>query len=207
MSKNKDLASNPHYDNIYSQGGVAAPSGATLRKYFRAPKEAKRKDTLDGNFLTISEGTLNDTLYGTTDYHEAMMNNIAMMREGEPVWTFRKRSKSQRKIDNQAFGYTQRIREIYGVNKKDTYYVYKLEERAEENQKRLEKTLALKILALEEIDKNWFKGYLPHRMYRIIKKQAKISLDLADKEYKAKGGKDSEIRKKALDYMIAELKK
>lgn len=206
-SKNMGTVSNPHYDDLYSQGGVVAPSGATLRKFFGAPKQRKRQKIPTGEPGTLSEGTLRISLYGAIDYHDAMMDNIEKMHEGESVWTFRKLPKSQRKIDMHAFEYIQKIREIYGVDKRNIYYRQKLKEIVKENQEGLETPLALKILALEEIDKKWFKGYLPSEMYGIIKKQAEKSLDSADKRYFSKSGKDLQIRKKALDYIIAELKK
>lgn len=159
--------------------------------------------------LTIGwEDTLqyDSDLHQVTDYHEAMMENIARMRAGEPVWTFRDRSKSQRKLHVQSFTYVQQLRRFYGVDKKDRYERRILKSKIIEHAEKLPTKLAIRLFALERIDTDWFKGYLHSKTYDIIKQKAIRSLELADIRYKKGTGKDpSPIRAKALDYEVKAL--
>lgn len=193
------------------QGSVAAPSKSTKNKFYSQARErsSRKEDGLhvSGEFfpLTIGwEDTLqyDSNLHPVTDYHEAMMNNIAMMREGEPVWSFRDRPKSQKTIRVQSFNYVQQLREFYGIDKKDRYERRILKSKITESLKRLPKKLAVRFFALEEIDKEWSKGYLHPKTYGLIKEKAEKSLRLADIEYRTKWGDPEPVRKKAIDYEV-----
>lgn len=182
-------------------GMTASPSEATIEKALGI----KPSRYAGMPPLTISEGTLKDALYGVTDYHEAMMDNIAMMREGEPVWSFRDRPKSQKTIHIQSFKYVQQLREFYGINKKDVYERRILKAKITESIKDLPTKLAIRFFALGEIDKEWFKGYLHPKTYDIIKGRAEKSLKLADIKYRNTGNDPEPVRKKAIEYEVKTL--
>jgi len=183
-SKNSDIISNPHYDNLYSQGGVAAPSGATLRKYFGAPKQAKRRLYPDEP-ITVSEGTLNDALYGTMDYHEAMIDNIEKMREGKPI-------RSYNRIERFAIKVAKEIKDYYCLNRKT------LEEQIIESKtcKEIDSKLAYDVLTVEGA----LQEFLPDEIYPIITGRSRKTIFQAYEE-------KINLRKKLIDELKHETDK
>lgn len=197
---------------LATQGCIAAPSKSTKDKFYSQKKYRRENKKIPACFAHLTMGGCTDALQYTsdlqpvTDYHEAMMENIARMREGEPVWSFRDRPKSYRKLHVQSFRYVQQLRKFYGIDKKDRYERRILKSKITEHEEKLPTKLAIRLFALEKIDNDWFKGYLHPKTYDVIKQKAVKSLELADMRYEKGTGKDPEpIRKKALEYEVEAL--
>ena len=185
-------------------GMTAPPSRTTIKKSLtRLGRGEKRQKYAGMPPLTVGEGTLRAALYGVTDYHEAMMENILREQDFKgKTFKFTDKPKSPRKKHVQAFEYVQEIRDFYSLEE-DVYEKRNLKEVVMYDKRHLPTKLALRLFALEEIDKNWFQGYLPFKTYEALKEQAKESLDAVDRVYKETTGKDPlPMRKKALEQEV-----